>query len=278
MTVVRAASVDEAVAAVSELPGAVLLSGGTEVVVALAEGTLHAEHLVTLRRIPGLRGLLEGAPHEVVLGGLTTYADLAGGIGGVPVLTAMAATVGSPASRNAGTLGGGIGTASGYGDAVTALVALDAEVVVAAADGTRRVALAHWLDGTARRAGDVVIAAAVRRTRGGQAYLKPGERQAVTYATVSCALVVDAEGGRVSCALGSVGPTPVRVQRAEDWLAERLTWQHDQPVVDVPTRQAFADRVREELAEPRPGLRVTSEHRRHVAGVLAARALSRVAA
>lgn len=278
MSVVRATSVDQAVEAIANLPGAVLVSGGTEVVVALNEGGLVADHLVTLRRVPGLRGVVSAGPEDVVLGALTTYSDLAAGVGDVAALTAMAPTVGSPASRNAGTLGGGVGTASGCGDAVTALVALDADVLVAATEGTRRVAIRDWLERRDRRSGDVVVALRVPRTRGGQVYLKPGERQAVTYATVSCALVVDADARRVSCALGSVGPVPRRAPEAEDWLADQLTWDDDRPVVDAAIRRQFGERVRAEVGRPRAGLRVTAEHRRHVAGVLAARALDRVAA
>lgn len=276
MSVVRATSVQEAVAALRDLPGAMLLAGGTEVVVDLAEGAVAPEHLVTLRRVPGLRGVLADGPDEVILGALTTYTDLAGGVGNVDLLTAMAPTVGSPASRNAGTLGGALGTGSGYGDAVTSLLALDAVLYVTGLAGERLVPVAAWLDRTDREPTDVVTAVAVPRTRGSQHYLKPGERQAVSYAVVSCALVVDAGARRVRCALGSVGPLPVRTP-AEQWLAGALAWDGDRPVAGADLCRDFGERVAAALPDPPPSLRASSDHRRHVAGVLASRALARAA-
>jgi CO/xanthine dehydrogenase FAD-binding subunit len=277
MTVVRATTVAEAVDALRELRGAVLVSGGTEVVVGLNEGTLEAPHLVTLRRIPELRGVrTEGV--DIRLGALTTYAQLAAGTGGVPALTAMAPTVGSPASRNTGTLGGALGTGSGFGDAVTALLALEAEVEVEGAAGPRRVPVAQWLDRTGRDAGDLVTAVRVPSGTGSQHYLKAGERQAVFYAIASCALVVDVAARRVRCALGSVAVTAVRAREAEDLAAQELAWEGDRPVADADLCRRFGDLVAASLPEPPFALRASAAHRRHVAGVLATRALTRATA
>ena len=267
MTLVRATSLAEAVAAVRSLPGAVLLAGGTQVVPGGPP-----RHLVSLRRIPGLRGVLADGAREVVLGALTTYADLARGVGGVPVLTAMAPTVGSPASRNAGTLGGALGTASGSGDAVTALLALRAQVELESTAGRRRVPVADWLDGSARAPGDVVRAVAVPRLPGH--YLKAGERSAVFYATASVALVVDPTARRVRCAIGSVAALPVRARAAEQLP---LDWRDGRPVAPPEVCRRFGELAAAGLA-PADGLRVTGGHRAHVAGVLAARALARAAA
>lgn len=263
----RATSLTEAVAALHERPGAVLLAGGTEVVPAGG-----ADHLVSLRRVPGLRGVLSADGDEVVLGALTTYADLALGVGGVEVLTAMAPTVGSPASRNAGTLGGALGTGSGAGDAVTALLALDALVEVARRHGTVRVPVQAWLDRSGRLPGDVVRAVAVPRLPGH--YLKAGERQAVFYATASVALVVDGARQQLRCALGSVADLPVRATVAE---ALPLRWRDGRPVATPQVCLAFGAAAAAGLA-PAAGLRVTGAHRRHVVGVLAARALARAGA
>lgn len=271
MTLVRARSLAEVLGALRELPRAALLAGGTE----LVPGG-PPDDLVSLRRVPGLRGVLAGGAGEVVLGALTTYADLAAGAGGVPVLTAMAPTVGSPASRGAGTLGGALGTGSGAGDAVTALLALDAQVLVERADGPVRVPVAAWLDRSGRRSGDLVRAVAVPAPAGPQHHLKAGERQAVFYATASAALVVDGVRQRVACALGSVGPLPVRTGAAEDFAAA-LPWRAGRPLVGAAAAREFG-RLAAEGLDPPDGLRVSGVHRRHVAGVLAGRALARAAA
>jgi CO/xanthine dehydrogenase FAD-binding subunit len=276
VSVVRATSVLEAQDALSRLPGAVLVAGGTEVVPALR--SRPAPHLVTLRRVAGLTGVQDEGPTVVRLGALTTYTALSRGAGGVALLTAMAATVGSPASRNAGTLGGALGTASGAGDAVTALLALDAVVLVAGASGQREVPVAAWLDGSGRAPGDVLTGVDVPRTTGSQHYLKPGERRAVYSATVSCALVVDAGARAVRCALGSVAGSPVRVADAEDWVASTVLWEGDVPRATPDQCAEFGRRVAAGLPAPQAGLRVSPTHRRHVAGILAQRALARAAA
>ena len=52
-----------------------------------------------------------------------------------PGLAQAARTVGSPQIRNAGTIGGNLGTASPAGDTLPVLVALDATVELVGADG-----------------------------------------------------------------------------------------------------------------------------------------------
>ena len=53
----------------------------------------------------------------------------------LPGLAQAARTVGSPQIRNAGTLGGNLGTASPAGDTLPVLAALDASIVVASRAG-----------------------------------------------------------------------------------------------------------------------------------------------
>ncbi len=53
----------------------------------------------------------------------------------MPALAQAARTVGSPQIRNAGTIGGNVGTGSPAGDTLPVLAALDAVVVLASAAG-----------------------------------------------------------------------------------------------------------------------------------------------
>src|SRR3954447_15076810 len=159
MAVVRATSLAEAVEALASLPGAIAVAGGTDVMVAVNEGRLDPPHLVTLRRVPELQGVsLAGGQARV--GALTTYAELLAD-DRLPLLRAAARTVGSPAQRNAGTVGGALGS-GGAGDLVTALLALDAEVEAVGPLGPRRVTLEDWLDTPERRTGELVTAVSYR--------------------------------------------------------------------------------------------------------------------
>ena len=151
----------------------------------------------------------------------------------VPALAQAARTVGSPQIRNAGTLGGNLGTASPAGDALPVLAALDAVVVLADRSGTRRVPFADFVTGpkrNVRRPDEVIVAAEIAPARGRQEFVKVGTRNAMVISVASVALVVDDHARSVSCALGSVGPTIVRATEAERWIAARVDWETAQVV------------------------------------------------
>ena len=86
---------------------------------------------------PELRGWAVEPDGTLRIGAATTYTDLLAADIAVlaPALAAASRTVGSPQIRNAGTIGGNLGTASPAGDTLPVLVALDAEVELASAGG-----------------------------------------------------------------------------------------------------------------------------------------------
>jgi len=77
---------------------------------------------------------------EAVIGAAVTYTEMMREpvASAVPALAYASRTVGSPQIRNAGTIGGNLGTASPAGDTLPVLVALDAAVEVAGARGGGR--------------------------------------------------------------------------------------------------------------------------------------------
>jgi CO/xanthine dehydrogenase FAD-binding subunit len=92
-------------------------------------------------------------------------------------------------------------------------------------------------------------------------------------AVCSLALVVDTEGKRVRCALGSVGPFAIRAHEAEAFISAQVDWSS----VSLPDRNSatrFAELVAS-AARPIDDHRSTAEYRRHAIGVLARRALLR---
>src|SRR5262245_36982860 len=113
----------------AETPDAQLLAGGTDFMVEVNFGHRQPREVVALRGVPELQGWSHDGG-VLRLGAALTYtemqqpplADL------IPVLAQAARTVGSPQIRNAGTLGGNLGTSSPAGDALPPLLALDATV------------------------------------------------------------------------------------------------------------------------------------------------------
>src|SRR5438552_443672 len=139
MAVLVPETLDEACTALAARPGAVLLAGGTDLMVGVNAGRTRPDDVVAVGRLAELRGWRGDGDH-VVLGAGVTYTELL--TGPVPLLAQAARSVGSPQIRNAGTIGGNLGTASPAGDGVVALVALGGTVRLRSVDGERDVDLA----------------------------------------------------------------------------------------------------------------------------------------
>lgn len=254
-------TIDAACEALAAHPGAALIAGGTDLMVGVNAGRVRPEHVIAVGRLPGLRGWRRHGDH-VVIGAGTTYTDCLDPALGelLPVLAQAARSVGSPQIRNAGTLGGNLGTASPAGDGTTALVAAGGTVVLRSVDGEREVGLEGFVTGvrtTRRRPDELIVAVRVPVAAGPQEFLKVGPRNAMVIAVASLALVRTSDR-RVRAALGSVGPVPVLVESAGD---------------DV---DSFVEAVRAAV-RPIDDHRSTAEYRRHAAGVLARRAFERTA-
>lgn len=255
---------DAALAALAADPTATLLAGGTDVMVEVNAGHTNPSHVIALRRVDELHAW-EGPR----IGAGITYARMEHG----PhrALAQLARTVGSPQIRNAGTIGGNLGTASPAGDSLPFLAALDACIELRSADrGTRHIPWDDFLTGVKRtsRSPDELIVAAVLPDEipERQAFGKIGVRNAMVISMVS-ACVMRHGDGRTTVALGAVAPTPIRARRAEAMISVEAS----------PTEAAlaeFARLVREEV-RPITDHRGTEAYRRHASGVLARRLLER---
>jgi CO/xanthine dehydrogenase FAD-binding subunit len=282
VTVLAPDRLSDALTALAGDPAPTVLAGGTDLMVDVNYGRHRVDDVLSLRRLVELRGWRVEPGEtgdEVVIGAATTYTTLLGPelSALLPALAQAARTVGSPQIRNTGTIGGNLGTASPAGDTLPVLFAQDARVEVATADDTRTVPVAELVTGpkrTALRPGELITAVRVPAATGPQEFLKVGVRNAMVIAIASCALVVDRARRQVACALGSVGPVPVRDTAVEMWLTARIDWDggrlaHQSVVEGFGRRMAAA-------ARPIDDHRAPAGYRRHAIDVLARRALERV--
>jgi CO/xanthine dehydrogenase FAD-binding subunit len=275
VTIARPRRVDEAAAALADTPGAHLLAGGTDLMVEVNLGHRRPEAIVALRRVEEL-----GAHHvgtdALELGATVTYATIERELAEVAPGLAMASrTVGSPQIRNAGTVGGNVGTSSPAGDSLPWLLALDAEVVLTSVGGERVLPLDEFITGpkrTARRDDELIRCVRIPRVPGPQHTAKVGTRNAMVISVVSLAMIVDTAARRVRVGLGSVGPRPLRPTAAEDLASDALDWGALSCGEDGVT--AFADACAD-AATPIDDHRSTADYRRHAVRVLAARTLRR---
>lgn len=276
--VVLPTTVDELVAARGAAPEALLLAGGTDLMVDVNAGWTTPRSVVALRRVDALRGVrVDG--DEVVVGAATTYRDLlAPDVAPlVPALAQAARTVGSPQIRAAGTVGGNIGTASPAGDTLPVLVAAGATIDLAGADGVRTLPATDVFVGvkrTALRPDEVVTAVRLPAATGPQAYKKVGVRNAMVIAVASVALVVDTARRRVGLGLGSVGPVPLFVPDASAFAAGAIDWDAGAgPRLAEPDAARRFGEMAAAASSPIDDHRSTAAYRRHAVGVMAARAL-----
>jgi CO/xanthine dehydrogenase FAD-binding subunit len=252
----------------------VLLAGGTDLMVAVNGRRRAPGTFVSLRHAPELTGL-SAAAETVRIGAMTSYAQLVAGpaeLAALPILTDLAGRLGNPAQRNAGTIGGAVGSARWNGDAIAALVALGARLDLVSATSVREVAIEDWLDRDRRNATDVLRSIVVRVPTGPQVWRRVAERATAVEASATCALVIDVRRRTVRCVIGSVARFPIRALAAEALLTDALDWTRPAPTAEL--CREFGRAVKAEVVA-RSTYRVGADHRRHLAGVLAGRALSR---
>jgi CO/xanthine dehydrogenase FAD-binding subunit len=271
----------EAVAALAERPDALVLAGGTDLMVEINEGrrTLgEHEVVVSVSRIPELRAwTLDRAAGTLRLGAAVTYAELAAPplAGLVPALGQAARTVGSPQIRNAATIGGNVVTCSPAGDGLPVLSALDATVELVSAEGTRQLPIDAFMLGVKRTAlgpGELLAAVTLQLLEGWQGYAKVGVRNAMVIAIAGACLAVDETERSVRLALGSVAPTIVRAAQAESWAADAVDWSGRTVAAEA---AAEFGRLAAAASSPIDDHRSTAAYRRHSITVLAERLLRR---
>ena len=277
VTVTIARTLNAACAALAADPGALVLAGGTDLMVEVNRGGRTVGDVVVIDRVPELQGW-DREGDVLRLGASLTYAEMADPALAslVPALAQAARTVGSPQIRAAGTIGGNLATASPAGDTLPVLAALDAEVEIRSHQGHRTVPLDEFVIGVKANdlaPGELIAAVRVPVLDGPQEFLKVGPRNAMVISVASLALVVDRVGRTVRVGLGSVAPVPLRAIEAEVMIAARLDWVggRSPTIHDV---ERFAELVAD-ATRPIDDHRGSADYRRHSVGVLARRALVR---
>lgn len=274
----RPASLEEAVELKRRHEGACWLAGGTDLLVKIKDGGARPAAVISLRAVPGLSGVTGGA--DTIVGALTPVAEVASDASvrtRHPVLARALSLLGTPQVRNQATMGGNLCNCSPCADSAPPLVVLGARLRIHGPGGPREVPAEEFALGPGATSLDgdellteVVIPAQPAGARG--AFMKK-RRTAVdlALASVAVSLCTDPSGRmtRVRAAAGSVAPVPLRLRAAEAVLLGCP------PDADVLARAAEA--ARDEV-EPISDLRASADYRRHVTGVLVARAVAAAAA
>jgi carbon-monoxide dehydrogenase medium subunit len=255
------------------------VSGGTNLIVDLRGGRRRPGTLMNISGMDGLCGIRREDGHLVIGGGVTVA-----GLLDEPLVTRHASILknaasvfGSPLVRNRATVGGNLADASPAADLAPPLLALDAEVELASAEGKRRVPLEEFMVGVRETLLEpqellVAVRCPTPPPHSAGAFYKLGLRKADAVSVVSAAVMVEGDGDghcrQARIALGAVAPRPIRARAAEDLLRGR-------PL--DPATIAEAARLATESASPIDDIRGSAAYRRRMIGVLVRRLLAAAA-
>jgi len=253
--------------------GGQILAGGTDFFPSLADRPVTGT-VIDISALRELRGVVF-EPNYIRIGGLTTWTEIVR----TPMprcfdaLKSAAREIGGIQIQNRGTVAGNLCNASPAADSVPPLLALDAEVELVSAVGSRRMPLAEFIIGnrkTARQPGEILSQILVPRTveNAASTFLKLGSRRYLVISIVMVAAMIDRDStGCVRDARVSVGSCSAVARR----LAEL-----ERSLIGAPVRPGLATMATAEHLHnlsPIGDVRATAAYRRDAALRLVQRAL-----
>ena len=273
-------TLSQALQVLSEADGRVgLLAGGTDIIVQVRESGRDLDVLMDIKRIPELNELSYNEERGLVLGAAVpctlVYEDTEVA-SRYPGLVDAAALVGGTAIQNRATFGGNLCNASPAADTVPALIVHHAICQIAGPQGGREAPVEDFCTApgqTVLEAGELLVSFHIPppQENFGAHYLRFIPRNEMDIAVVGsgASVVLENDGnsirsGRV--ALGAVAPTPLLVAEASSVLA-------GSSVSGETIRKV--EQICRDAARPINDIRGTIEHRKHLSGVLARRALEK---
>ncbi len=223
----KAKTVDEAIALLAQNPNAILIAGGTDVLVRLHQGNQDYRHLVDIHRVSELKRIVKNQDGTIVVGSGVTFTEIIANPlvnRHLPVLAEGAETVGGPQVRNVATIGGNICNGAPSADSAAPLLVLDATVVLKGPAGERHIPLREFYQGPGRvdcQQSEIMTALCIspeNYENWSAGYYKYAMRNAMDIATIGCAAACLPEEGRLSSlrlAFTVAGPTPLRCYKTE---------------------------------------------------------------
>lgn len=275
---VRAKSVDEVVSLLSQNGDqARVLSGGTDLLVALREGRRQAKVVIDVKALPetaqieytAAGGLKFGA--SVPCHRLYENEEVAAAY---PGLMDAAHLIGGTQIQGRASIGGNLCNASPAADSIPSLIAQKATLTIVGPNGTREIPVEELCVAPGRTSlenGEFLVSISLPPVTpgSGAAYLRFIPRNEMDIAVVGAGAWVQLDESRQNfvearVSLGAVAPKPLFVQAAGDSLAGKA--------VNAENIEAAA-KIAQDAATPISDMRGTAEYRKHLSAVMARRAI-----
>ncbi|MDO4547569.1 MAG: xanthine dehydrogenase FAD-binding subunit XdhB [Clostridia bacterium] len=276
----EANTVREAIDYLERDKDALIIAGGSDVLIKIRSGKLAGCSLVSIHGIDELRGVKELPDKTISIGALTSFSHVANDPvikRHIPILAHAVEQVGGPQIRNIGTIGGNVSNGVTSADSAATLLALDAKLVIEGPDGERIVSAEENYVSAGKVAyghSDVLkyilISPEAYENHFGH-YIKYSMRKAMDIATLGCAAVVELSRDKktivdAKLAYGVAAPIPTRCREAEKAIIGKE--------VCAETIRLFASEATK-CVSPRTSWRASSHFRLYLVEELAARAMTK---
>jgi CO/xanthine dehydrogenase FAD-binding subunit len=254
---------------------ALLLAGGTDLLVQLRSGRKTADLVIDIKHIPEMNEIRYDPAAGLTLGAAVPcyriYGDAALSLA-YPALSEVAALIGGTQIQGRASIGGNLCNAAPSADAIPLIIALSATCRIAGQGGAREIAVEDFCTGPGRNAlqpGELLVSLHLPPPgrRSGSHYLRFIPRNEMDIAVAGAGVAVTLDNGvfrSARIALSSVAPTPLFVREAGEWLAGKP--------VNAESIEAAAGMAKA-AAAPITDMRGTIEYRKHLCAVLTRRAL-----
>jgi carbon-monoxide dehydrogenase medium subunit len=250
-----------------------VIAGGHSLIPMMKLRMASIEHLVDLQDIGELKGITVSGG-QVAFGAMTTQHELITSEAlakAAPIVREAALQIADPQVRYMGTVGGNVANGDPGNDMPGLMQCLDAHFTLVGPDGSREVPARDFYQSayvTARDDSEILTRITFAATSGGYAYEKQ-KRKIGDYATAACAALVTKTAGRVtaaSVAMTNLSDTPVFSAAAGAALVGTAG---DSEAVKAAVAAALKD------INPTGDNRGPVEFKRHVAGIIIGRAITR---
>jgi aerobic carbon-monoxide dehydrogenase medium subunit len=256
----RPATLEQALGVLGEHGGARALAGGQTLINVMKARAAAPDVLVDLAGISQLKGIELGSDGTLEVGPMTTYSEIIASseARARPILGEVCAQIADVQVRNRGTIGGNVCSSDPTNHLPPLMVAIGAQMTIAGPDGERTIPAEEFFLGvymTAVSPGELLTKITIPPGRSdGFASVPIGvDGTCIVNAAAASA------NGEVRVALGCVGAVPELVKPASD------------------DAEAVREAVRGAGIDPPGDVHASADYRRHLAEVVAARAVEQAA-
>lgn len=249
---------------------AMILAGGTDLLIQLSRKTSPEILLISLKNIEELSEIKQNKNGEIFIGALVSHFDITRSPvvnQAFPALAKASSLVGSPSTRNMATIGGNICNASPSADTAPPLLIYGAKALVWNPSGEKKVDIEDFFSGPSMNIlkKEEILKGFLLKPRSGliSSYEKLGTRNAMEIAIVNVAVSMIIDDNKrcnhIRIALGAVAPTPIRAKKAEAILEDKKM---------TPSLMKESAQMAIKESKPISDIRASSDYRKKMIGYL----------